>query len=130
MQTDSEQHEVIVAGALEIRPGHHIALASGRPLALSVRELQLLAALARRAGRVVPRDELYDTVWGAPLRDDDRSVDVYVHKLRSKLEQAVPDQQFIHTHVGFAYRLSPGVHTAFTTPAPTPNTMAVDKEPS
>jgi DNA-binding response OmpR family regulator len=69
-----------------------------------VRELELLAALARRQGRIVPREELYGTVWGAPMRAADRSVDVYVHKLRTKLAAALPQWEFIHTHFGFGYR--------------------------
>ena len=72
-----------------------------------MRELELLAALARRQGRIVARDELYATVWGAPLREQDRSVDVYVHKLRSKLAHAIPGCRFIHTHFGFGYRFEP-----------------------
>ena len=96
--------EVLTAGELEIRPAEHLARARGRALSLSVRELDLLAALARREGRVVPRDELYSTVWGAPLRTQDRSVDVYVHKLRAKLAAALPEWGFIHTHFGFGYR--------------------------
>jgi DNA-binding response OmpR family regulator len=77
--------EVIKTGALEI----------------------LLAALARREGRIVSREELYTTVWEAPMRADDRSVDVYVHKLRSKLAGALPEWRFIHTHFGFGYRFQP-----------------------
>jgi DNA-binding response OmpR family regulator len=96
--------EVIRAGELEIRPSEYLALAGGRALTLSVRELDLLAALARREGRIVPREELYRTVWGAPMRAADRSVDVYVHKLRSKLAEARPETCFIHTHFGFGYR--------------------------
>src|ERR687893_2098014 len=103
----SEQVEVLTAGELEIRPSEHLARARGRTLSLSVRELDLLAALARREGRVVSREELYETVWGAPLRGQDRSVDVYVHKLRGKLVQALPDWRFIHTHFGFGYRFAP-----------------------
>ena len=99
--------EVLRAGDLEVRPADHLALAKGRALSLSVRELELLAELVRRKGRIVPRDELYSTVWGAPLRVNDRSVDVYVHKLRSKLGRAVPECRFIHTHFGFGYRLEP-----------------------
>ena len=106
MQT-SEPMEVLVAGELEIRPSEHLARARGRTLSLSVRELELLAALARREGRIVAREELYETVWGAPLRGQDRSVDVYVHKLRTKLARALPDHRFIHTHFGFGYRLEP-----------------------
>jgi DNA-binding response OmpR family regulator len=99
--------EVLAVGELEIRPADHLALAHGRALSLSVRELDLLAALARREGRIVSREELYETVWGAPLRADDRSVDVYVHKLRSKLALALPEWTFIHTHFGFGYRMAP-----------------------
>jgi DNA-binding response OmpR family regulator len=103
----THESEVLRAGDLEVRPADHLALAKGRALALSVRELELLAALVRRKGRIVPREELYATVWGAPLRAQDRSVDVYVHKLRSKLGRAVPECRFIHTHFGFGYRFDP-----------------------
>jgi len=103
----SETTEVLTAGDLEIRPSEHLARARGRTLSLSVRELELLAALARREGRIVPREELYETVWGAPLRGQDRSVDVYVHKLRTKLTAALPEWGFIHTHFGFGYRFAP-----------------------
>jgi DNA-binding response OmpR family regulator len=94
-------------GDLEILPEEGLVLAAGRPLVLSVREFGLLVALARRAGRIVRREDLYVLVWGASLRPGDRSIDVYVHKLRTKLETALPDTQFIHTHVGFGYRFDP-----------------------
>jgi DNA-binding response OmpR family regulator len=99
--------EVLRAAELEVRPGEHLALAGGRVLSLSTRELELLAVLARRQGRIVSRGELYERVWGAPLRPDDRSVDVYVHRLRSKLGRAMPGSRFIHTHFGFGYRFEP-----------------------
>jgi DNA-binding response OmpR family regulator len=112
--------DVITAGELEIRPAEYLALAGGRTLTLSVRELALLAALGRREGRVVPREELYETVWGAPMRAADRSVDVYVHKLRAKLAQALPEWQFIHTHFGFGYRFSPEPSQRFHNVAASP----------
>jgi DNA-binding response OmpR family regulator len=114
MQT-SEQAEVLIVGELEVRPSEHLARARGRAIPLSVRELDLLAALARREGRVVSREELYETVWGAPLRGQDRSVDVYVHKLRTKLARALPEWQFIHTHFGFGYRFQPEPSQVFHT---------------
>jgi DNA-binding response OmpR family regulator len=111
--------EVLRAGALEIRPDEHIALAEGRALMLSVRELELLSALARREGRIVQREELYAVVWGETLRAHDRSVDVYIHKLRSKLGVALPEWQFIHTHFGFGYRFQPELsHSFHKTAAP------------
>jgi DNA-binding response OmpR family regulator len=104
MQRASEG-ETLRVGELEIRPREGLALARGRAMTLSVREFDLLVALAGRAGRVVSREELYRQAWGAALRDGDRSCDVYIHKLRAKLERALPGRHFIHTHVGFGYRL-------------------------
>jgi DNA-binding response OmpR family regulator len=73
---------------------------------LSIRELRMLTELARRADRIMARDELFSLVWGREMRAGDRSVDVYVRKLRVKLEQALPGWCFIHTHFGFGYRLT------------------------
>ena len=98
---------VLQAGALEIRPDEFTALVNGRPLGLTVRELELLTALAERQGRIVSRSELYTVVWGEPYRKADRSVDVYVGKLRQKLADALPGGSFIHTHFGFGYRFTP-----------------------
>jgi DNA-binding response OmpR family regulator len=99
-------HSVVRAGVLEIRPEEYLVLADGRPVLLTVRELALLCALADRRDRIVSRSELYTTVWQRPFRKDDRSVDVYVRKVRHKLEQALPDWNFIHTHFGFGYRFA------------------------
>jgi DNA-binding response OmpR family regulator len=97
---------VLRAGAIEIRSEEFVALAAGRPLRLTVRELQLLTALVERSGRIVSRQELYAEVWGEPFRKADRSVDVYVGKLRQKLDEALPGRAFIHTHFGFGYRFT------------------------
>jgi DNA-binding response OmpR family regulator len=99
--------EVVRVGDLEIRPAEFLVLASGKRLNLTVRELELLTALAERCDRIVSREELYRVVWGEPYRKSDRSVDVYVGKLRQKLEEALPGRRFIHTHFGFGYRFSP-----------------------
>jgi DNA-binding response OmpR family regulator len=115
----AQTNDVLYAGELEIRPDDGLVLAAGRALTLSVREFGLLVALVRRAGRIVSRSELYALVWGSDLRDGDRSIDVYVHKLRVKLEAALPSWAFIHTHVGFGYRFSPEASHVFhnsTTP--------------
>jgi DNA-binding response OmpR family regulator len=98
---------VLSAGPLEIVPDEHLARASGRTLTLSIRELRLLTELARRVDRIVSREELFMLVWGRDMRAGDRSVDVYVRKLRVKLDLALPGWSFIHTHFGFGYRLAP-----------------------
>jgi DNA-binding response OmpR family regulator len=99
--------EPLKAGEIEIRPDEFVALAGGLPLTLTVRELQLLTALVERSGRIVSREELYQVVWGEMYRKSDRSVDVYVGKLRQKLEEALPGRYLIHTHFGFGYRFAP-----------------------
>lgn len=115
MDQARENGGTLYAGELEIRLGEGLVLATGRALTLSVREFELLVAMARRSGAIVSRGELYEAVWERELRDGDRSVDVYVSKLRGKLEAAMPDRRFIHTHPGFGYRFHPqpsrDVHT-------------------
>ena len=119
MRESHENGSTLYAGELEIRLGEGLVLATGHALTLSVREFGLLVAMAERAGSVVTREELYSAVWGSELRSGDRSVDVYVSKLRTKLEAAMPDRRFIHTHPGFGYRFQPqpsrDVHTIATT---------------
>ena len=96
-----------VASRLEIRPEEHAALVDGRPLSLTMRELQLLVTLASHPQRIMTREELFAEVWGTEPRRDDRSVDVYVSRLRAKLGEALPDTCLIHTHNGIGYRFSP-----------------------
>jgi DNA-binding response OmpR family regulator len=117
--TTDSRREVLEVGPLEIFPEEHLARADGRALMLSIRELRLLTELARRADRIMAREELFRLVWGREMRSGDRSVDVYVRKLRVKLERALPRWRFIHTHFGFGYRLTaerkPTTNQRFTT---------------
>jgi len=94
-------------GRLEIKPEQHAALVDGRPLSLTVRELQLLVTLAEHPQQIMTREELFARIWGGRPRRDDRSVDVYVSRLRAKLGQALPDRRLIYTHTGIGYRFSP-----------------------
>jgi DNA-binding response OmpR family regulator len=95
-------------GKLEIRPDDRIALVDGAALTLTVRELELLTALAQNPNRVMTREELMQRVWHRGFDPRDRSVDVYIGRLRSKLRSALPGTSFIHTHSGFGYRFSAG----------------------
>lgn len=106
MSVSTERPEVLTIGPLAITPDEHLARADGHALTLSLRELRLLTELARRADRIVSREELFELVWQRSMRAGDRSVDVYIRKLRVKLETSMPDWVFIHTHFGFGYRLA------------------------
>ncbi|HWF52140.1 MAG TPA: response regulator transcription factor [Solirubrobacteraceae bacterium] len=92
---------------LEICPTERRVLADGRPLAITMREFETLLALAERRNEVVPRAELYALIWGGTMSYRDRSVDVFVQRVRKKLRQAAPDWTYIHTHFGVGYRLAP-----------------------
>ena len=112
MSAAARSTEIIEVGPLQIVPDEHLARANGRVLVLSIRELRLLTELGRRADRIMPREELFRLVWGREMRVGDRSVDVYVRKLRVKLEQALPGWRYIHTHFGLGYRLAAERDTA------------------
>jgi DNA-binding response OmpR family regulator len=107
MATGTGNSSQLGAGQLEIRPDEHAALVDGRPLSLTVRELQLLVTLAEHPQRIMTREELFAAVWHGQPRRDDRSVDVYVSRLRAKLGEALPGMTLIHTHNGIGYRFSP-----------------------
>ncbi len=101
------QTSALRCGNLEILPERAQALAGGRPLGLTTREFQLLLALAERRNRVVPRTDLFELVWRRRMAYRDRSVDVFVRKLRQKLHDAAPGWVYIHTHFGVGYRFAP-----------------------
>ena len=104
MDESHDESRTIRVDDLEITTREGLVRARGQVLTLSVREFQLLVAMVEHAGGIVGRAELCRAVWGRELRSGDRSVDVYVSKLRAKLEQAVPGRRFIHTHPSFGYR--------------------------
>ena len=75
-------------------------------LDLTRREFELIELLAAAEGRVLEREEIYSRLWGYTMVRGDRSVDVFVRKLRQKLEKASPRWRYIHTHFGIGYRFA------------------------
>ncbi|HEY1540253.1 MAG TPA: response regulator transcription factor [Solirubrobacteraceae bacterium] len=102
----SESAEAVVAGEIEVRPDQFQAFSHGHSLDLTRREFELIALLSAADGRVLEREEIYQRVWGYTMAHGDRSVDVFVRKLRSKLQQASPTWSYIHTHFGVGYRFA------------------------
>jgi DNA-binding response OmpR family regulator len=97
----------LVAGELEIRPDQFQAYVSGQSVGLTRREFELLQVLAEAEGKVIEREEIYQRVWGYAMAHGDRSVDVFVRKLRRKLEKLSAGWEYIHTHFGVGYRFDP-----------------------
>jgi DNA-binding response OmpR family regulator len=97
----------VVAGELEVRADQFQAFVGGQSLDLTRREFELLQLLADARGTVLQREEIYQRVWGYAMAHGDRSVDVFVRKLRQKLETASPRWRYIHTHFGIGYRFDP-----------------------
>lgn len=97
----------VVAGEVEIRGDQFQAFVGGRSVELTRREFELIELLAGARGRVLEREEVYHRVWGYAMARGDRSVDVFVRKLRLKLEKASPEWRYIHTHFGIGYRFAP-----------------------
>jgi DNA-binding response OmpR family regulator len=125
----------VVAGELEIRPDQYQAFVGGQSLELTRREFELLQLLAEAEGQVLEREAIYQRVWGYSMAHGDRSVDVFIRKLRQKLQRRSPGWTYIHTHFGVGYRFdaetdegtrarpapvseptSPDFDRAFTTP--------------
>lgn len=96
----------VETGGISIRADQFQAFAGSESLDLTRREFELITLLADAAGRVLPREEIYQRVWGYAMAHGDRSVDVFVRKLRQKLERGSPDWRYIHTHFGVGYRFA------------------------
>ena len=112
----------VVIGELEIRSDQFQAFAAGASVDLTRREFELIQLLADAEGQVLQREEIYERVWGYAMVHGDRSVDVFVRKLRQKLERASPGWRYIHTHFGIGYRFTaePVVTETATEPAVVP----------
>jgi DNA-binding response OmpR family regulator len=119
--------EILTAGELAIRPDRFDAYANGIPATLSRKEFELLAQLAG-AGRVLEREDIYQRVWGYTMARGDRSVDVFVRKLRQKLEAISPEWRYVHTHFGVGYRFA-AERADGSVPAPEVS-AAADPEPA
>ena len=104
--TSRTETKPVTAGDVEIRPDRFQAYVGGHSMDLTRREFELIELLASAEGRVLEREEIYSRLWGYTMVRGDRSVDVFVRKLRQKLEKASPQWRYIHTHFGIGYRFA------------------------
>src|SRR5919199_6334990 len=95
----------IVLEELRIDPREVQAYVEGENVELTPTEFKLLYTLALDHGRVVTRDELLQKVWGRRATHRDRTVDVFVLKLRDKIDRRSSRHTFLHTRYGVGYKL-------------------------
>jgi DNA-binding response OmpR family regulator len=93
-------------GEITIRPDLYQGYVNEVSLELTAREFEILHLLSG-SDRVLRREEIYERVWGYAMAHGDRSVDVFVRKLRQKLRSGSPEWSYIHTHFGVGYRFAP-----------------------
>jgi DNA-binding response OmpR family regulator len=110
----------LVAGELEIRIDQFQAFVGSTSVDLTRREFEVLQLLAQAEGKVLQREEIYQAVWGYTMAHGDRSVDVFVRKVRQKLERVSPAWNYIHTHFGVGYRFDPEPRDGSEAQAPPP----------
>ena len=97
--------EEIVLEELRIDPREVQAYVEGESVELTPTEFKLLYTLALDQGRVVTRDELLQKVWGRRATHRDRTVDVFVRRLRRKVDERAPRHTFVQTRFGVGYKL-------------------------
>ena len=100
-----EIEAAIEVGEITVRPDLYQAYAGDTSLELTAREFEILHLLSQ-SDRVLRREEIYERVWGYAMAHGDRSVDVFVRKLRQKLRAASSRWSYIHTHFGVGYRFA------------------------
>jgi DNA-binding response OmpR family regulator len=102
--TPSETH-VLVLGGLRLDTAARSVTLDGQPVALTVREFDLLAFLMRHPGQVFTREQLLDQVWGYTFASDLSTVTVHVRRLREKIERDPANPRLLQTVWGVGYRL-------------------------
>ena len=102
---DPRRGEEIVIEELRLDPRNVQAYVDGKSADLTPTEFRLVYALALEAGRVLTRDELLQRVWGRRASHRDRTVDVFVRKLREKIDAHAPRHTFLQTRYGVGYKL-------------------------
>jgi DNA-binding response OmpR family regulator len=102
-----ERGDAIEIEELRIDPREVQAYVDGESAELTRTEFRLLYALALDRGRVTTRDELLQKIWGRREMHRDRTVDVFVRRLRDKIDRIAPRHTFIQTRYGVGYKLEP-----------------------
>ncbi len=104
MESNSEVG-VLAVGPVRLDIDRHIITVNGLPVALPLKEFELLEFLMRNAGRVLTRIQLIDRVWGSDYVGDTKTLDVHIKRLRAKIEKDPANPEFIQTVRGMGYKM-------------------------
>ncbi len=96
---------VLAAGPVRMDVERHVVSVDGEPVALPLKEFDLLELLLRNAGRVLTRVQLIDRVWGSDYVGDTKTLDVHVKRLRAKIEPDPANPKYLVTVRGLGYKL-------------------------
>ena len=97
----------VAAGPVRMDVERHVVHVGGEPVAMPLKEFELLEMLLRNAGRVLTRGQLIDRVWGSDYVGDTKTLDVHIKRLRSKVEPEPSAPQHIVTVRGLGYKFEP-----------------------
>jgi len=100
-----QDQDLIEVGPIRLNTGKHQVFVNGNPVALPLKEFELLEFLMRNSGRVLTRSQLIDRVWGGDYYGDTKTLDVHIKRLRSKIEVDPANPVLIQTIRGLGYKL-------------------------
>jgi two-component system response regulator RegX3 len=97
--------DLLEVGPIRLNIGKHQVFVKGNPVALPLKEFELLEFLMRNSGRVLTRSQLIDRVWGGDYYGDTKTLDVHIKRLRAKVEEDPANPVLIQTIRGLGYKL-------------------------
>jgi two-component system response regulator RegX3 len=106
-EPDDLMPATVEAGPVRLDVDRHVVSVGGAPVAMPLKEFELLELLLRNAGRVLTRGQLIDRVWGADYVGDTKTLDVHVKRLRAKVESDPATPRHIVTVRGLGYKFEP-----------------------
>jgi two-component system response regulator RegX3 len=101
----NQDQDLLEVGPIRLNIGKHQLFVSGNPVALPLKEFELLEFLMRNSGRVLTRSQLIDRVWGGDYYGDTKTLDVHIKRLRAKVESDPANPILIQTIRGLGYKL-------------------------
>lgn len=104
VETEDDDEAVLEAGSVRMDVERHTVTVDGSPVAMPLKEFELLELLLRNAGRVLTRGQLIDRVWGVDYFGDTKTLDVHIKRIRSKIEKSPSEPVMLVTVRGLGYR--------------------------